>query len=289
MQNQQESITNNSCISISNNSRNINEAAATTTVPSPAPMVVKGGDHEFVKVSHLGSVEVKAVFSASGGGGGGGCISGRRIAMNLTSKKNSSSSSFSTATATATATVGYKNDNDDDDDNSNNNNNNNDNDDNGNHLFEAEKVAGKKKEKGKNRKKEKEKKEEKDDEVILLYDDESVGNIMDEIIKSPYESGGMNAEKGEPIFQEMKHLLSMKAEHRDDDNNNNDYDDYDGDDGRGGMGASTMFVLLLLFPRTELHFLDNERVIFCILYVFLMVWYMGVVSCGWYRTVCCDL
>ena len=83
------------------------EAQMPRPMPCPVPVVVKGGEDEFV-LSHLGSVEVKAVAgigSILGGGGGSGSVGGRRIAMNLpttaTRGLQPNSGSFSPASASS--------------------------------------------------------------------------------------------------------------------------------------------------------------------------------------------
>jgi hypothetical protein len=191
--------------------------------PSPAPVVVKGGEDEFVNVSRLGSVEVKAVAVAgiSGGGAAGGSV--RRISMNLPTKTRNYGSFSSTSTSSG---YNYKND------NGNDNDNDNDNDNNGEFDKEEEENIMKdtnreKKEKGKN---------EKEEENIILYDD---------ITKSPYEPD-MIGEKGEYIFKEMKQLLlnnknaaNNRAMYDDDDHHHHQHDnDHDHSDDNYDVATS---------------------------------------------------
>ena len=80
------------------------EAQMPRPMPCPVPAVVKGGEDDEFVVSHLGSVEVKAVAGiGSILGGGSGSVGGRRIAMNLptttTRGLQPNSGSFSPASA----------------------------------------------------------------------------------------------------------------------------------------------------------------------------------------------
>lgn len=179
-------------------------------MPCPAPAVVKGGEDDEFVVSHLGSVEVKAVAGiGSILGGGSGSVGGRRIAMNLptttTRGLQPNSGSFSPASTSSS----YDN---------NNNYNYKTGDD-----VEFEKDEEKEKmmtdtttNKGKNE-------NGANQENVILYV---------ELTKSPYEPD-MIGEKGEYIFKKMKQLLlnNKSTDNRamyddcDNDNDNNHSDD----------------------------------------------------------------
>ena len=164
----------------------------------PAPVVVQGGNNEFVKVAQLGSAVVQTV-----------------LGQNSKSKSNNNKADEieTENTTAASATV----------------------------SLQGTTVANQKKKKEKlqhklpisfkngTKTKKKIKKRNKKRQIIYVDDDESVGNIMDEIIKSPYEPG-TNAEKGESMFQEMKRLLAKpNRKHKRPDFDTDD-DEIDNDD-----------------------------------------------------------
>lgn len=151
-------------------------------VPSPAPVVEKGGDNEFVKVSHLASVQVKAVpiqgiLKSKNHPLKKNSFAARRIKLPRRSDSNSTDSLSSrgsprhnrkrsdnnsnhllgdTATTTGTSTSTYTS-------------------------------------------------------LLNGAEDASLGKFMKRIEKSPYEPGGC-AERGESIFRKMKKLLLEDAE-----------------------------------------------------------------------------
>ena len=163
----------------------------------PAPVVVQGGNTEIVKVAQ-GSAVVQTV-----------------LGQNSKSKSNNNKADEieTENTTAASATV----------------------------SLQGTTVANQKKKKEKlqhklpisfkngTKTKKKIKKRNKKRQIIYVDDDESVGNIMDEIIKSPYEPG-TNAEKGESMFQEMKRLLAKpNRKHKRPDFDTDD-DEIDNDD-----------------------------------------------------------
>jgi hypothetical protein len=125
---------------------------------SPAPAVVKGGENEFVKVSHLSTIEVREVAQKH--------APPRTIQRKITAPLNSTPSEV-----------------DDMDDT----------------------VDDVSRSKGRPRNVHAE-----SQNVVDDPDDISESDSMDVIEKSPYEPG-LNAEKGEKVFQDIKRLLKEQA------------------------------------------------------------------------------